>query len=137
MNSDDRDLLKKQTNQVFNMVENPVMEYISKFMEETPNIIFKQDIPSFIEPFILLPWGDYKKDICIKFTLVPINSTDLTCKEKIDSLIKHENIKEAIGFLFYCVKIVYTSVVALLHSEEKHERNCFYRCFFFSFYYGC
>ena len=123
MNSDDKDLLKKQTNQVFNMVENPVMEYISKFMEETPNIIFKEDIPSFIEPFILLPWGDYKKDICIKFTLVPINADEATCKEKIDSLIKYENIKEAIGFLFYCVKIVYPSVVASCMINNKPLLN--------------
>ena len=52
-----------------------------------------------------------------------ISSTDSTCKEKIDSLIKYDNIKEAIGFLFYCIKIVYPSVVASCMINNKPLLN--------------
>lgn len=106
-----QDERRNQTNQVFNMVENPIMTYIAEFLDELPNVIFKEDIPQFTEPFILLPWGDYKKDICIKFTLKPVDSVN-PCKAELDKLICHDKIKEAIGFLVYCVNIVYPSVIA-------------------------
>ena len=49
----------KKTNQIFNIAEARVMEFISKFLDEHPNIVFIDEIPKYVEPLILLPFADY------------------------------------------------------------------------------
>jgi hypothetical protein len=106
-----------QSRQMFGMTETPIMKYIANFLDESPEAIFIDDISDIEDPFILLPIDDYKKNIYIKFTLVPVSpeyKLDLT------NLIKHELIKEAIGFLYYCVRTVYGSIIssALINNKS-------------------
>jgi hypothetical protein len=111
-----KQIIKQQTNQIFNIAEQPVMQYISEFLNEEPSVLFKDNIPDIAEPLILLPLEDYKKNIYVKFTL---NSThtdnDIEFNKqriaKINSMIKHEKVKEGIGFLYYCIKSVYASIL--------------------------
>ena len=66
------DKVRQQKMQIFNIAEKPIMEYISSFLEETPNTVFNSDIPTESDPLILLPIDDYKKDVYLKFTLKTI-----------------------------------------------------------------
>lgn len=108
---------KHEVNQMFNLVEAPLMEYISKFLDELPEIIFNSD-PSFkVEPLILLPIPEYKKDIYLEFSLQTVNKN--TFKSKIPNLIKFQNVKDTIGFFVYCVNSVYPSIISSSMINKK------------------
>jgi hypothetical protein len=109
----EQDKIQGQTNQIFNIAESVVMEYISHFLEEEASVIFKDTIPQYVEPLILLPLDDYKKNICLKFTMRTIGpDDDMSDRIRfINTLVKHEKVREGLGFLFYCVKNVYSAVV--------------------------
>lgn len=135
MNSETDEMTKQQTEQIFNIAEKPIMEYISMFLDEHPNIVFKDNMPEISLPVILLPFDNYKKDIYVKFTLKPIHLEE-SCKNEIDKVIHHERIKETIGFLYYCIKIAYSSIVAscMINSQplvntklELDENNWVFR----------
>ena len=118
--------LNQQTMQIFNTAEKPIMEYISAFLEEPESVVFKSDIPNIVDPLILLPIDEYKKNIYIKFTLKTINLENDDFDERVKNikeLIKYDNIKEAFGFLFYCIKIVYASVIASNMINNKPLLN--------------
>lgn len=114
MSKEDKDKLVGQTHQMFNIAEKPVLEFISAFLEEEPSVLFNEEITDECDPLILLPLEDYKKNIYLKFTLKHIHMADDDDKRKesIDKLIMHEQVKEGIGFLLYCVKNVYSSILA-------------------------
>jgi hypothetical protein len=116
---------RKKTNQIFNIAERPVMDFITKFLEDTSNVIFKDEIPTYTEPLILLPINEYKAGVCIKFTIKPINLSDEQPEQSltIDSVINHAKVKEGIGFLWYCIKEVYTAVVATAMINNKPLTN--------------
>jgi hypothetical protein len=98
-----------QSKQMFGMAEKPIMRYIAAFLDETHEAIFLDDMPDVEDPLILLPMDDYKKDICIKFTLANVGPD---YKLDLKTLIDHDLIKESIGFIYYCVRSVYGSVVS-------------------------
>jgi hypothetical protein len=113
--------LKKEMSMVFDMTENPIMEYIADFLEEPPSVVFKEAVPTFINPLIMKPIEDYKKGIYLKFSLKSVidNQTNPNIKE----LIKHESIRETIGFIYYAVKICYSSIVASSMINNKPMVN--------------
>jgi hypothetical protein len=110
-----------KTNKIFNIAEKPVSDFIALFLDESANVVFKDDIPTYTEPLILLPIAGYKDGVCIKFTIKPIKSlkdlpdTSLT----IDSVIKHDKVKEGIGFLWYCIKEAYSAIHATAMINNK------------------
>lgn len=116
-----KDIQKKEedgskTNQMFNIAERPVMEFISKFLDEPINVIFNDELPTYVQQLTLLPIKEYKEGICLKFTIKPIVS-NLSDNEKkmsnniIDKIIKNGKVKEGIGFIWYCIKEVFKSLV--------------------------
>ena len=109
-----------QTNRIFNIAEQHVMNFIAQFLDETPNAIFNDPLPTYVEPLILLPFDEYKKDTCIKFTIKPVNLSKETPVStiNIDNIIMHKKVKEGIGFLWYCIKEVFTSIVASSIGKE-------------------
>ena len=118
--------LKQQTTQIFNIAEKPVMEFITAFLREDPAVIFKDDIPAESDPLILLPINEYKKNIYLKFTLKPITNKMASEGDRIkniNDIIEYEHIKESIGFLLYCVKSVYPSIVASNMINNKPMVN--------------
>lgn len=117
----EQDRIQGQTNQIFNIAECVVMEFISHFLEEDPSVVFKDKIPQYVEPLILLPLEDYKKNICLKFTMRIIGpDEDMDDRIRfINTLIKHEKVREGLGFLFYCVKNVYSAVVETAVINKK------------------
>lgn len=130
---DNKVKLQQQTNQIFNIAEVPIMNYIAIFLEEDANAIYKDNIPTFTEPFILLPLDDYKKEICLKFNMVPVNSNNMAInpdnQKLIDEavpmsdLVNYDKVREGIGFLYYCAKSVYTSVVYADMIDNKILAN--------------
>lgn len=113
---------KQQINRIFNMAERPIMLYIKSLFcsmngaDVSDLSIFEDKIPFVEDPLILMPWEDYKKDICLKFTVKPVArgySLDL------GDLAKHENVLQAIGFLYYAMKTVYASVVSSTTLKDK------------------
>jgi hypothetical protein len=114
-----------QTNQIFNMAERPVMEFIAKFLDETPNVLFRDELPTYVEPLILMPFEGYKDDICIKFTIKPVILTDDQPEPDltIDSIIEHQRVKEGIGFLFYCIKEAYSAIISSAMINNKPMDN--------------
>lgn len=119
--------LKNQANQMFNLVEVPVMECISHFLSEPPSVLYNVDMPTRIDPFILMPMDDYKKNICLKYSLVHVDAdnnpidSNITFKNRLNipDLLKYDTVKEGIGFLFYSIKCVYTSIVASTMINSK------------------
>jgi hypothetical protein len=107
---------ENQSKQMFDMAEKPIMRYIAAFLDETPEAIFLDDTPDVEDPLILLPMDDYKKDICIKFTLANVGPD---YKLDLKNLIEYDLIKEAIGFLYYCVRSVYGSVITSTLINKK------------------
>jgi hypothetical protein len=105
-----------QSKQMFGMAEKPIMRYIAEFLEESPEAIFLDEMPKVEDPLILLPMDDYKKNICIKFTLATVDSD---YKLDLKTLIDHDLIKEALGFLYYCVRSVYGSIVSSTMINNK------------------
>lgn len=117
---DDEKKIQGQMNQMFNIVEGPLMNFIAEFVGESPTKIFHDNIPKFHEPLILMPLEDYKKDICLKFTIKNItNDDDNTRVEKITSLLKHEKVREGIGFIFYSIKNVYAAILSKALIDNK------------------
>lgn len=55
--------MRAQTNQIFNMVERPVMQFISKFLDEPVGVIFKDKLIDQVDPLILRPIEEYDKDL--------------------------------------------------------------------------
>ena len=92
-------------------------------MEETPSIIFKDTIPSYNEPLILLELPDYKKNTGFVFNLVSTKQLDQFDEciriKNINNIIKYEKIKEGIGFLNYCIRSVYNSILASAMINNK------------------
>jgi hypothetical protein len=128
--------LQQQTQQIFNIAEKPIMEYIAVFLEELPAVIFHDDIPKESDPLILLPIQEHKKDVYFKFTLKVIESenkeSEINRINDINDIIKYDNIKESIGFLVYCINSVLPSIIAsnminnkpMLHIDLKlNESN--------------
>ena len=81
-----KDIQKKEedvskTNQMFNIAERPVMEFISKFLDEPINVIFNDELPTYVQQLTLLPIKEYREGICLKFTIKPIVS-NLSDNEK-------------------------------------------------------
>ena len=116
-----KDIQKKKedgskTNQMFNIAERPVMEFISKFLDEPINVIFNDELPTYVQQLTLIPIKEYKEGICLKFTIKPIVN-NLSDNEKkvsndiIDKIIKNGKVKEGIGFIWYCIKEVFKSLV--------------------------
>ena len=106
-------ILSKQTNHIFNICEKPVMHFICDFLEDTPNVLFKDKIPEFSEPLIINPINDLDKDKLVIFKLKSFKTFE-NYKSSIDinSIIQYKEVKEAIGFLFYAIKNVYTPIVS-------------------------
>lgn len=116
---------KIQANQIFNIAEQHVMNFIAQFLEETPNAIFKDPLPTYVEPLILLPFDEYKEDVCIKFTIKPIilNENDTPPALTIDSIIEHKKVKEGIGFLWHCIKEVFNAIISSSMINSKPMDN--------------
>ena len=112
------DVKRREADQLFNIAERPVMEFISEFLEEPISVLFKDDLPAYTEPLILLPFAEYKDNICIKFTLKPITERSPAQKLFIDSIIAHPKVKEGIGFLLYCVKEVYNTITVTMINNK-------------------
>jgi hypothetical protein len=118
--------MQHQVHQLFNISERPVMEFIAKFLDESPNIIFKDDMPKYVEPLILMPFDEYKNDKYLKFTLVIAKKNDTESKKRIEfmnSIIQYENVKEAVGFLLYGIKSVLPAIVASSMLNNKPMLN--------------
>jgi hypothetical protein len=118
-----------QTHQMFNIAEQPVIDFISGFLGESPSVIFIEDTDKFTESLILMPLEDYKNDVYIKFNMIPIKYENLGSEEDIKRvnhikyMLKHERIKEGIGFLYYCIKNVYASVMSAGMINNKQISN--------------
>ena len=67
----------------------------------TDSDVFNEPITIVEDPLILMPWEDYKKDICLKFTVKHVSAN---YRLDIGDLSKHENVLQAIGFLYYALK---------------------------------
>ena len=118
---DEKKKLQGQMNQIFNIAEVPLMKFIAEFLGENPGKIFHESVPGFTEPLILMPLEDYKKDICLKFTIKNITDDDDTPErvENIRSLLKHEKVREGIGFLYYSIKSVYAAILSKSIVDNK------------------
>ena len=126
IDSEKQNDIKKQTEHIFNICEKPVMNFISHFLSETTNILFKDDVPTFSEPLIIKPISDFDKDKVIVFQLKAfenINEYNINRKDDIMSVIEYTEIKEAIGFLFYAVKNVYGPIVSETLINNKPMLN--------------
>lgn len=113
---------KQQVNRVFNLAERPIMLYIKSLYSSmiggdvSDLSIFEDTIPIIEDPLILMPWEDYKKNICLKFSVKPVASG---YSLDLGDLAKHENVLQAIGFLYYAMRTVYASVVSSTVLKEK------------------
>ena len=121
LQKEEKNRLHGQMNQIFNLTEAPLMNFIAEFLNENPSKIFHDAVPGFHEPFILMPLEDYKKDICLKFTLKNIKDSDddPSRVENIKSLLKHEKVREGIGFLYYSIKNVYAAILSKALVDNK------------------
>ena len=108
--SDDSNVRK--VHQMFNIAERHVMMFISSFLEEPHDTLFRDDLPHDSDPLILLPFVDYKSDTCIKFTIKMITGNDERDLSHINEIVRHQLVKNGIGFLWHCVKEVFASVVS-------------------------
>lgn len=118
-----------QTNQIFNIAEQPMVNFISEFLEEPISVLFTEEPPKFTEPLILMPLEDYKKDVYIKYSMIPITAENFKSEDdirrvnNIKSMLKHERVREGIGFLYYCVKHVYASLISVAMINNNHLSN--------------
>ena len=118
--------LQQQTNQLFNLSENVIMHFIAKFLDEIPSVIFKENIPEYIEPLILMPFDEYKNDKYLKFTLSVIKNKKFGSAKRIEdinNIIHHQNVKDAMGFLLYSITSVLPSIVASSMINNKTMLN--------------
>ena len=115
---------EKKIHHMFNLVENPIMEFISKFLNEPPDVIFKEEMPTYVESLILLPIPEYKKHKYIRFKLT-ITKLDNVLENKIllNNLIKYENIKHAIGLIENSIYTVLPSIKAASMINNKPILN--------------
>jgi hypothetical protein len=116
--------IKQQTRQIFNISEKPILEYITDFLEEPASVIFKEDMPKESDPLILLPIPEYKEGVYLKFTLKTIDATDADNIDShritsINDIIHYKHVKESIGFLVYCIKSAYPSIIASSMINNK------------------
>ena len=123
--------------QIFNIAEKPVMEFLALFLDEPHETIFRDELPIESDPLILLPLADYKPDTYIKFTIKPINladgssesvSNDTVSNDSIrcgviNKIIEHQLVKNGVGFLWYCVKEVFASIIASSMINNKPLQN--------------
>jgi len=119
--------IQQQTKQIFDLAENPIMEFISKFLDEPHSLIFKEETTAISEPLILLPIEEYKKDKYIRFNLKVIKNSEKKDYEKrleyLNDIVQYQGIKEALGFVLYCIKTVLPSVVASSMINNKPLLN--------------
>jgi hypothetical protein len=136
--------------QIFNIAEKPVMEFLALFLDEPHETIFRDELPIASDPLILLPLADYKPDTYIKFTIKPINLADVSSESVsndtvsndtvsndssnsisndsircgvINNIIEHQLVKNGVGFLWYCVKEVFASIIASSMINNKPLQN--------------
>ena len=131
--------------QIFNIAEKPVMEFLALFLDEPHETIFRDELPIESDPLILLPLADYKPDTYIKFTIKPINLEDDSSESVsndisnsisnvsvsndsircgvINKIIEHQLVKNGVGFLWYCVKEVFASIIASSMINNKPLQN--------------
>ena len=135
--------------QIFNIAEKPVMEFLALFLDEPHETIFRDELPIESDPLILLPLADYKPDTYIKFTIKPINLADDSSESVsndtsnsisnvsvsndtsdnsircgvINNIIEHQLVKNGVGFLWYCVKEVFASIIASSMINNKPLQN--------------
>lgn len=110
----EKDKLKQQTEQIFNIAERPIMEYVCNFLDEPCSVIFKDEMPVISDPLILLPIDEYKKEIYLKFTLKTVSKEHESNNKRIadiNDIIHYQRVKESIGFLVYCIKTCYPSII--------------------------
>ena len=126
----DADVIKRQTDHIFNIGEKPVMEYICNFLEDSANVLFSDEIPIFSEPLIIKPIHDYNKNKFIIFRLQAFKNVEELDKcdninrvDMINSIIRYKEAKEAIGFLLYVVKNVHATIVAKTLTNNKPMIN--------------
>lgn len=107
----DEEKKKFQAKKMFDIAEKPVMRYISSFLEEDPSVVFTEPLPEIEEPIISFPIKEYDEKKYIRFSL-DVVKPDYDFSKIIDTrLLNTEQIKKAIGFISYCVKSVYVSVI--------------------------
>ena len=131
--------------QIFNIAEKPIMEFLALFLDEPHETIFRDELPIASDPLILLPLADYKPDTYIKFTIKPINLADVSSESVsnvsvsndssnsisndsircgvINNIIEHQLVKNGVGFLWYCVKEVFASIIASSMINNKPLQN--------------
>ena len=130
--------------QIFNIAEKPVMEFLALFLDEPHETIFRDELPIASDPLILLPLADYKPDTYIKFTIKPINLANVSSESVsndtsetvsndtsdnsircaiINNIIEHQLVKNGVGFLWYCVKEVFASIIASSMINNKPLQN--------------
>ena len=118
--------------QIFNIAEKPVMEFLALFLDEPHETIFRDELPIASDPLILLPLTDYKPDTYIKFTIKPTNLADNSSEAVsndsircgvITNIIEHQLVKNGVGFLWYCVKEVFASIIASSMINNKPLQN--------------
>lgn len=124
------DIIKEQTDHIFNICEKPVMEFICHFLEDSPNVLFTDKVPAFSEPLIIKPIHQYNKNKFIIFRLQAFknneeldNCHNLNRIDMINTIIKYEETKEAIGFLLYAVKNVYAPIISKSLINNKPMIN--------------
>lgn len=125
LSKQEQEKLNLQMQKVFNTAEKPLMRYIVAFLDETPETLFVDEMPEIEEPLILLPMEDYKKNICIKFTL---DNVDSNHKLDIKDLLKYELVNNAIGFLYYCIKSAYSAIVSSMINSKPLENTTLQLC---------
>lgn len=132
-NDEAKQQARQEMTQIFNIGENAVMNYIANFLDDAPSVVFNTDIPDPSEPFILLPLEDYKKHICLKFNMVsltkaglPVNPADQSIIDGsvcIDDVCMFDKVREGVGFMFYCAKTVYSSIIHTSMIDNKPLTN--------------
>ena len=114
---------KIQIDRIFNIAEYPVMEFISKFINDSPSSIFIDNSVKYKEPLILLPFKEYDINKYIQFNLVIDLRSKIVQKIPIDSIIKHKPVRDGIGFLWHCVREVFESIISSNLINKKNMEN--------------
>jgi hypothetical protein len=118
-----KEVEKKKMIAMFDMVENPIMYYIADFLEETPSVIFHEHITDFVNPIVIPPIDDYKKNIYLKLTLKSVKYNEDYQQPDTKNLLKYVNVREAIGFMRYAIGVVYSSIIANSMINNKPMLN--------------
>ena len=110
----------EKIHRMFNVAERPVMELICNILDETPDIVFKDPITDITESLVI---SLDKKDVCIKLTLTTVKNSDVTDSTLLNSIIDIQLVKESIGFLWYCVREVFSATVLASMINKKTMGN--------------